>query len=46
MRGNPHVVVADPGGSADELVARAVSLAGTLAAGANVEFVTVTGPDI
>ena len=43
--GNPHVVVEDPGGPADALIARAVELAGPLASGANVEFVTLHGPD-
>jgi diaminopimelate epimerase len=42
--GNPHVVVADDGVAAAELVTRANELAGALAAGANVEFVTVLGP--
>jgi diaminopimelate epimerase len=43
--GNPHVVVADPGGSEEALVGRAASIAGVLASGANVEFVTLDAPD-
>ena len=43
--GNPHVVVADPGGSEEDLVERAAGFAGVLDAGANVEFVTLDGPD-
>ncbi|HUD68758.1 MAG TPA: diaminopimelate epimerase [Acidimicrobiales bacterium] len=43
--GNPHVVVADDGTPASELIARARDLAGPLASGANVEFVTVVGTD-
>lgn len=39
--GNPHFVVTDDGVAATELVERANELAGSLAAGANVEFVTV-----
>jgi diaminopimelate epimerase len=43
--GNPHVVVADPGGPDEALVGRAIELAGELASGANVEFVALSGPD-
>lgn len=43
--GNPHVVVADPGGPDEALVERAVGFAGVLASGANVEFVTIDAPD-
>lgn len=42
--GNPHLVLADPGGPAEALVAAAAPLAATLPEGANVEFVTVEGP--
>ena len=43
--GNPHVVVADDGAPDGELIARARDLAGALASGANVEFVTLQGAD-
>jgi diaminopimelate epimerase len=43
--GNPHVVVADRGGPDEALLARAADLAGVAASGANVEFVTLDGPD-
>ncbi|HEV3213702.1 MAG TPA: diaminopimelate epimerase [Acidimicrobiales bacterium] len=47
--GNPHVVVADRGGPDESLLERAADLAGDLAddagSGANVEFVTLDGPD-
>jgi diaminopimelate epimerase len=43
--GNPHVVVADDGAPAQALLERARELAGPLASGANVEFVTVVGTD-
>jgi diaminopimelate epimerase len=43
--GNPHVVVEDRGGAAEDLIERAIVLAGGLDAGANVEFVTLEGPD-
>jgi len=43
--GNPHVVVADVGSPDSELIERARDLAGPLASGANVEFVTVVGED-
>ncbi len=43
--GNPHVVVTDDGMPASALVARARDLAGPLASGANVEFVTVLAED-
>jgi len=43
--GNPHVVIADDGGADVDLAARAAALTGVLDSGANVEFVTVDGPD-
>ncbi len=43
--GNPHLVVADPGGPDGQLVARAAPLAAGLEEGANVEFVVVEGRD-
>ena len=43
--GNPHVVVDDDGGDDAHLVARAVALTASLGAGANVEFLTVEGPN-
>jgi diaminopimelate epimerase len=43
--GNPHVVVADDAAPDAALVERARALAGPLASGANVEFVTVVGAD-
>ena len=43
--GNPHVVIADPGGDADQLVDRAAELTSSIGSGANVEFVTVERPD-
>lgn len=43
--GNPHVVVADQGEPDVDLVERAAAFAGVLDSGANVEFVTLDGPD-
>lgn len=43
--GNPHLVIHDDGGPPDGLVARALGLVAGLPAGANVEFLTVTGRD-
>ena len=43
--GNPHVVIADPGGPDGGLVELAAGLVAGLDAGANVEFVTVESPE-
>jgi len=43
--GNPHVVITDPGGTDDALIALAAPLVAGLEEGANVEFVTVVSAD-
>ena len=43
--GNPHVVIADDGRPAEDLLERAAGLVGAATSGANVEFVTLDGPD-
>ena len=43
--GNPHVVIADDGRPAEDLLERAAGLVDAVASGANVEFVTLDGPD-